>query len=189
MQTSKTGFLPKKKKAEEQKEKPLDKFFKEYEKEELERDAKLNNMKPHLDKQLTHIQSIDNKIGWYEEKAKDLEADKQNALRKMDDLMEMAMVQRHELKNGYTVLPVNKRKVTIESIDKFMIWLKKNKEPQDVFNFLKDAIKLTRLKKFCDVEANQQRMNGILKPEIDGIDFGEVTYRRLTTKIKKEKKK
>ena len=54
--------------------------------------------------------------------------------------------------------------------------------------FLKDALKVTAIKSFCTTELNDQRINGVMEPKIDGIEIGAETYRRLTTTIKKEKK-
>ena len=147
--------------------------------------AKKGEMKPYLDTQLKAVQKLDNKIAWFENKIKEIEEDKQKELRKMNDLLELAVTTSHTLDNGYYVKPDNKRKVEVIDIGKFMKWLKTHKTSTEVFDFFKDAMKISKLKSFCDKEANAQRMNGELKPSIDGIDFGEITYRRLTTGVKK----
>lgn len=149
--------------------------------------AAKNKMKPILDKKLKEIQKIDNKIKWFEDKIKELESDKQFELNRMDDLLDLAMQSSHSLSNGYTVMPDNKAKVEVLDVAAFLKWLKQNREPQDVLDFFSDALKKANLKKFCDKEMNNQTEKGILEPKIDGIRFGEITYRRLTTLTKKVK--
>lgn len=140
----------------------------------LKEEAQLKKTKPFLNKQLEKIQRIDWKISA-------LKAEKEKELLEMDSLLDLAMVSTHKLKNGYKVRPGNRYKVEILDIGLFMKWLKTNKPPGEVFDFLKDAIKLTNLKDFCMREANIQRVNGELNPTIDGVEFGEMTYRKLST--------
>jgi hypothetical protein len=52
-------------------------------------------------------------------------------------------------------------------------------------DFFVDSLKITKLKKFCEKEANLQRMRGEMEPKIAGVIFGEVSFRRLTTEKKK----
>lgn len=151
----------------------------------LEVAVKEKQMKPILDNQLKIVKRIDGKITWFEDKIKELEIEKQHELRKMNDLLELALTGTHTLKDGYGVKPDNRRKITIKDVGLFMKWLKLNKTSTEVFDFFKDGIKIGSLKKFCDKEINLQRINGELSPTIDGIDFGEITYRRLTTFNKK----
>jgi len=167
----------------------LDDCLDQIESDMLDQAVQQKKMNPILDKQLWVVQKIDGKITWFENKLKELEEEKQLELRKMGDLLELAMKQTHELKNGYTVKPDNKRKLEVKNLGDFLKWLKINREPQDVFSFLEESIKKTSLTRFCNKEANNQRTNGELEPKIDGIKFGVVTYRRLTTENKKEKKK
>lgn len=136
-------------------------------------------MKPYLDKQLKKVQSCDLVIKKYEE-------NKKNELAKMGELLDLAVVSTHSLANGYTVKPANKMKMHVKDIGEFMKWLKNNKTPSVVFEFFKDAMKITALKKFCENEFNDQRVDGNLEPKIDGIEFGELTYTRLTTYTKEK---
>ncbi len=161
--------------------KPFDIACEDAEKFANERLAEQKRLAPFLNRNLFQIYNIDNKI-------KELEKVKQEKLEKLGELMDLAMVNTHSLKNGFTVKPDNKRKVIVKDIAKFMAWLKVNKKPQEVFDFFKDAMKISALKSFCEKEANDQRIKGIMNPEIDGVEFGEITYRRLTTYMKKEKK-
>ncbi len=162
--------------------------FEIIEKEMLEDAINKKEMKPLLDKQLQVVQKIDNKIKWYENRIKDIEIEKQRELSKMGDLLELSMTQTHSLSNGFTVKPDHKRKLEVKNMGEFLKWLKKTKEPQAVIRFLIKAIGVTALKSFCNKEANEQRINGELEPKIDGIEFGVISYRRLTT-VRKEQKK
>lgn len=166
-------------------EKPIDKAFREI----LEQDKQTGEMAPHLDLQLSKVEKIDAKIHWFNGKIKELEVEKQRELLKMDDLLDAAMTSKWELKNGYCVKPDNRHQIEIQDSGEFLKWLKENKEPQVILKFFKDALKVTNLKKFCDYEANMQRVKGIMKPSIGGVNIGEVTYRRLTTEYKKGKVK
>lgn len=167
----------------------MDKTLIEIEEIMIERASKLNKMKPFLDHKLKEIQKIDNKLNWYQEKIKEIEKEKQKELDKMNDLLETAMVDTHKLSNGFGVKPDNKRKVEITNISDFLKWLKQNKTSSEVLSFFDDAIKLTKLKSFCEKESNEQRLKGIIQPKIDGVEFGDITFLRLTTFTSKEKKK
>ena len=145
-------------------------------------------MKPHLDVQLGKVQKIDSSILYYENKIKEAEEEKQKSLMGMGDLLELAGTSNHKLKNGYEVRPDNKHYIKIQDVTLFMRWLKANKTPTEVILFLEDAIGKTALKRFVNKEINEQRMSGELSPAIAGIDFGEITYRRLTTEKKGKKK-
>ena len=158
----------------------LDEAVKSKNKEFLEIQAEKDNMKPYLDKQLWHIHNLENKENFY----KDL---KQKSIDKMNDMMELGGASSHTLKNGFTIKPDNRFKIRIVDMAKFLQWLKNNKNPQEVMSFLEDAIKLGELKKFCCKEFNKQQLNGEILPKICGIEFGELTYRKLITVHEKEK--
>jgi len=169
--------------------KSIDESFKKVSKQMLNAAVENKKMKPILDKQLKEVEKIDNKIKWFENKIKEEEERKEKELRKMNDLLELAVKSTHKLSNGYTVKPDDKREFTVEDIGSFLKWLKANKSPIEVMEFLKTSMKKTALRSFCNEEANKQRIEGIIEPKIDGIILGQVTYRRLTTCISKEKKK
>lgn len=160
--------------------KPLDIAVEKAEKILLGRAAMENKMKPILDKKLKEIESLDIKI-------KNLEKQKQIELSNINELLDLAMVQTHALDNGFTVKPDNRYNLEVISIEDFMAWLKKNKKPQEVFKFFKGAMKILALKRFCEKEIADQRINGEIDPKIDGIVIGDMSYRKLTT-IRKEKK-
>ncbi len=122
---------------------------------------------------------------WIDKQIVNLEAKKQAKLSEIEDLLEVVGKPSHRLKNGYTVKRDDKLKVRIKSTKDFLLWLKNNREPAAVMAFFEGALKLTALKKFCEKEYNRQRDNGVMKPKIDGVEYGEVTYRRLTTEYKK----
>jgi len=154
----------------------------------MEKDAaEKKKMKPYLDKQLWAIQKTDNKIKWFENKIKELEEEKQLQLKKMGEYLDLAMQSSHSLKNGFTVMPDNKRKVEVTNTADFLKWLKANRKPQEVMSFFEGALKLSNLKSFCNKEANLQTEKGTIEPKIDGVEFGEITYRRLTTCVKEKK--
>lgn len=168
--------------------KPMDIAIEDVGQQILHKEAQQKKMRPLLDAQLNKVQKIDNFIIWHEEKIKGFEKEKQNELLNMSELLDTAMQATHSLSNGYIVKPDNKRKIEIEDIAKFMKWLKQNKPPLEVFQFFEGALKVSNLKKFCEKEFEVQRLNGEILPTIDGIEFGDITYRRLTTEIKKGKK-
>ena len=161
--------------------KAADKTLEKIQKEMQERKDELEKMRPHLDRHLKNLQMLDEGITSLEEK-------KQKALLKMSEILDLAMVTTHSLTNGYTVKPSNKHKVEIVDIAKFLIWLKENKSPVEVMEFFKTGIKTTALKKFCEVEFNEQRIKGEMIPKIEGINFGNLTFRKLTTIVRKGKK-
>ena len=169
--------------------KMMDEFLEKFDEEKEERLILEKKFKPLLDGKLKSLQELDNKIEWFEQKIATLEKMKKKILGDTGNLLESSGQQSHALYNGYTVKPDNKRKVEVKDISKFMKWLKENKKPQVVFDFFEDAMKISSLKKFCETEANEQRLNGEIEPIIDGVDFGEVTYTKLKTEMKKEKKK
>ena len=164
----------------------MDKAIEKVDKQLAEKAIAQNKAKPLLDRQLRAVEKADGLIKWYENKIKEAEEDKQKELMKMNDLLEMAEKSTHELKNGYKVKPDNKYYIQIKDVGAFMSWLKKNKTPDEVFEFFKDSIGKRALKKFCSKEINHQKECGIIEPVIDGIDFGDITYRRLTTTRRKK---
>ncbi len=147
----------------------------------LQRDIELKKAKPHLDRQLGTVRYLDKQIKKFEEM-------KQEEINRMEDLMELAVVSKHTLKDGFFIKPANTRKVYLKDIGKFLKWLKANRNPYEILAFFKDAFKITAVKNFCDDEANAQRLKGIMEPKIDGIELGGITYNRLTTGYPKEKK-
>lgn len=165
--------------------KPLDLACDEVDKLMLKEAAQKKKMTPYLDEHLMKIQAIDRQLNWNEKKKTELEKSKKALLSKMNELLDLAMVQTHSLRNGYKVKPDHKRKIVVKDITKFMMWLKKNKPPSEVFSFFKDSIKVAKLKSFCEKEAIEQGLGGELIPIIDGVDFGDITYRKLTTEVKK----
>jgi len=167
---------------------PFDIACENVEEDMLKKAAETKRMAPYLNEQLKKVQKVDKSIEWYENKIGELNKQKQNELAKMDDLLDLAMVSSHSLKNGYTVKPANSMKIKVVSTQKFLGWLKKNRTPLDVLLFFEGALKLANLKRFCEKEYNEQRLKGNMEPKVDGIEYGDITYRRLTTGIKKEKK-
>ena len=167
--------------------KPIDDALIVAEAQMIETAAQKKQMEPLLNRQLKEVQRIDSSIIYYENKIAEAENEKKKELMKMNDLLELAGTSSHKLKNGYKVLPDNKHYIKIEDITLFLHWLKANKSPSEVIEFLEAAIGKTALKRFVNKEINKQRENGELTPSIAGIDFGEITYRRLTTKQGKKK--
>lgn len=167
--------------------KPLDIAVEKAEKILLERAVTQNKMKPLLDKQLGKAEVLDKKISYHQTKIKELEEEKQKELSKLSELLDLAVLGSHALPNGYTAMPDDRRKIVVNSIGDFMKWLKVNKSTDDVFEFFEGAMKLTKLKRFCEEEVNRQRLNGEISPSIDGVEIGKVTFRRLTTKYKGKK--
>lgn len=140
-----------------------------------------------LDNELRKVERIDKKIEWYKDKIAELEDQKQKELSRFGELLDLAMKSTHMLKNGYFIKPDDRRKVEVKDVPKFLKWLKENKEPQVVLEFFNDALKITNLKAFVDREANHQRVNGVVNPSVDGVDIGEITYRRFKTGYKKRR--
>ena len=165
--------------------KKLDNVFEQFDSIKKEKAEKNKKMKPYLDKQLSKVEIIDNKIIQAEKVIDLLEKERQAELLKMNDLLDLAMKDSHSLSNGYKVIPDNRRKVKIINIIDFMKWLKDNKSTKEVLEFFSEAMKVTKLKTFCEKEANHQRMEGILEPSVGGVEFGDITFRRLTTKGRK----
>lgn len=132
----------------------------------------------HLDEALKTIERMDIRI-------KESEEQKQKALNAYAELLDLAVVSSHTLKNGFTAKPDNRHKVFVKDKKAFMKWLKNNKSPDEVIDFICDSIGVTKLKRFCEKEFNDQRDKGNMVPEIDGIVFGDLTYRRLTTLYKR----
>lgn len=141
----------------------------------------------HLDNQAAKVRAIDNVIKHHENKIAALEKTKQDELTKMMELMELGVVLTHTLQDGYTITYDNKRKTIIRDVKEFLIWMKHNCETSEVLQFFETAIKAANVKKFVEKKCDEQRANGIMNPEVGGIDIGELTYRRLTTLIKEKK--
>lgn len=143
----------------------------------------------HLDAALFKVKKIDDQIAWNEKRIKELEAKKQEELRRVNDIFELAVVTKHTLTNGYTVKVDNRHKIEITSVSDFLKWLKTNCKPQEVLSFFEDSIKLSKLKRFCDDKINQMKDEGKFESEIkiDGIKIIDVQYRRLTTETRKKK--
>lgn len=152
-----------------------------------EQDMEAGKHKPYLDAECKIVQNIDNKIEWHQSKIAELEKLKQAQLSKVSELFDLAMVHKHELKNGYIVKTDNRYKLEVQSVGDFLKWLKANVEPQDVLKFFEDAIKITKLKSFVEHQINLQRIEGELEPKVDGIKIFDVTFRRLTTTKRKVK--
>lgn len=153
----------------------------------MEQDMEAKKYKPYLDKALRDVKLVDDKIDWYQRQIDEQEKIKQAKLNKISELFDLAMVSKHELPNGYTVKTDNRYKLEVQDVGAFLKWLKTNCEPQQVLEFFKDAIKVTKLKSFAEKQINEMRINGELSPEIDGLKIYDVTFRRLTT-LTKEKK-
>lgn len=167
--------------------KPMDEAIKNVEEYLVEKEATLKKNKPILDGKLYEIKKVDDKIEWHKEKIKELEEEKSEKVKRMGDLMEIAMVGKHQLKNGFGIKPDNRYKLEIKDKPAFFKWLKSNREPSEVLEFLVDGIKKTALKNFCEKEINDQRVRGIMNPEIDGIEIQSRTFTRLTTYRGKKK--
>lgn len=166
----------------------IDKAYKDISEMMLKKAVAEEKMKPYLDKQLKEVEKIDNKIKWFEGKIKEEEAKKETEIKKMGELLDLAMKSSHALPNGFTVLPDDKREFKVIDAGKFLKWLKANVEPVEVMEFFKTSLKKTSMRSFCDKQANLQTEKGIMEPKIDGVQFGDITYRRLTTEKKKVKK-
>lgn len=143
---------------------------------------------PFLNSQAIAIRKIDDHITYYENKIKQLEESKQKELEKMNELFDAAVISYHIVGN-YKISSSLSRKMNIKDVPAFLLWLKKNCEPKEVLEFFTDAIKSTHLKRFVEKQADKQREKGIMNPTVDGIDLGDITYRRLTTQYMEEKKK
>lgn len=168
--------------------KPLDAACDAVTKLLIEKDKTKDMAKPFLDKKTSEIEDLDEKIAWFEDKISDIEAKKFKLLDEIQDLFDTAGVTKHSLKNGYTIKPDHRRKVNIKDIAGFLKWLKTNMEPQEILDFFKNSLKVTSIKRFCEMQYIEQREKGNINPSIDGIDFGELTFSKLTT-CKKEVKK
>lgn len=140
-----------------------------------------------LDTELSKVEKIDKKIEWYEKKISELEAQKQKEIKRFSELLDLAMKTTHIKPNGYFIKPDDRRKVEVKSVPDFLKWLKVNKEPQVILEFFNDALKKTKLSEFANREANHQRINGVINPKIDGIDFGEIQYTKYKTGYKKRR--
>ncbi len=142
--------------------------------------------KVHLDKQAILVRAIDRKIEGLEAQLKRLEQEKQKELSKMEEYMELGVVLTHTLPDGYTVSYDHKRKIKINSVSEFLRWLKAHCKTSEVLSFFDDAIKSAAIKKFVEKKCDEQRAEGILEPKVDGIEIGEITFRRLTTFYKEK---
>ena len=163
------------------KKKPLDAAL-----EEIEKNREF--AKIHLDKQAIIVRAIDRKLEALEEQKKRLEKEKQKELEKMQDYLELGLVLTHTLSDGYTITYDTKRKTGIVSVAEFLRWLKAHCSTSEVLHFFDDALKAAAIKKFVEKKCDEQRANGVLDPKIDGIDIGEITFRRLTTFTKEKEK-
>lgn len=144
--------------------------------------------RPYLDRQARIIMALDKRLNNLEVFKKNIEEEKQKELEKMQDLMEAVPTIIHSLPNGYTVAYDHKRKMEVDNMASFLRWLKTNCEPHEVLSFFQDAIKSANLKKFVEKKCDEQRQAGVMEPKIDGIDIKEITFRRLTTFFKGDKK-
>lgn len=142
--------------------------------------------KTFLDKQAITVRAIDRSIEGLERQLKKLEADKQKELDKMQEYMELGVVLTHTLSDGYTISYDHKRKMKINSVSEFLRWLKAHCKTSEVLSFFDDAIKSASIKKFVEKKCDEQRAEGILDPKVDGIEIGEITFRRLTTFYKEK---
>jgi len=150
----------------------------------MENDLEAKKFKPYLDSAVKEVQKIDNKIKWFEDKIKEEETKKQIELKKVADLFELALVNSHQLTNGYKVMIDNKYNLEVHDVGAFLKWLKVKCEPQDVLEFFSTSIKKASLKTFCEKYINKGRIDGKFQSEIeiDGIKINDLTFRRLTTK-------
>ena len=164
----------------------LDETVKEYRAMEI----KAGEHTQYLDADLKEIQKVDNKIEWFKEKTKELEKDKQVLLNRLSETFDLAMVHSHSLPNGFAAKVDNKFKCEINDSGKFLKWLKVNCEPHEVLEFFQDSLKVTKVKDFCSKQINKMKINGYMEHEIkiDGIEFSDLTFRRLTTIKPKGKK-
>lgn len=163
------------------------KFAKDAQNILIEQAAEKEKALPFLFKYAVEIKKIDSKIEWHEQKKKELEKEKQENLERFFEFMEIAKIQKYALKDGYTIKVDDTRETTIHDIGAFMSWLKNNFKADEVFEFFKDALKKTSVKKFVNKAYNDKRIEGEIYPEIPGMEFGKITYRRLTTKTKGKK--
>ena len=170
-------------------EKPFDVLVKKIHKEILEANKTLEGAKPYLDTAAKKIQKVDNKIEWFEKQIKELEKEKQEKLGEFQELLDAAGTFGHTLYNGYTIRPDNRYKAEILDKQAFFAWLKKNRTPDEVLDFLGRAISATKLKNFVGAECDRQKERGIMEPQVDGVKIFDINYRRLTTEVKKVKKK
>jgi hypothetical protein len=143
---------------------------------------------PFLNSQAIKIEKIDKMISYHENKIKILEKTKQDELDIMHELFDTAVIGAHRLANGYTVAVSHSRKMKITNIRNFLLWLKTHCEPDEVMQFLEGSIKSTALKIFAQKQCDLQRGKGEINPVIDGIDFGDINFSRLTTFYKDIKK-
>lgn len=164
------------------------KFAHKVQKQMVERAAEKEKQLPFLHKYALEISKIDSKIDYFESKKKDLEKEKQELLKKFFEFMEAAHIQKFSLPNNYTIKVDDTRETTIHDVGLFMKWLKENFQPHEVFDFFETALKKTSVKKFVNKAFNDKRIDGEIIPSIPGMEFGEITYRRLTTGFKKGKK-
>lgn len=142
---------------------------------------------PFLNKQAYKIEKIDKTIKYYEDKIKALEKSKQDELEVMQELFDTAVTTCHRLPNGYTVAISFSRKMKIENVQEFLLWLKQNCTPKEVLDFFDGALKSTAIKKFVEKQCDKQRIDGEIDPKVSGIDIGDINFRRLTTYYKGDK--
>lgn len=145
----------------------------------IEKDRAL--AKVHLDKQAIIVRALDRKIEALEAQKERLEKEKQAELSKMEAYMELAVINTHALPDGYTVTYDHKRKLEVKDAGEFLRWLKSHCTPSEVLSFFEGAIKSASLKKFVEKKHDEARSNGIMDLKIDGLNIGEITFRRLTT--------
>lgn len=154
--------------------KKLDIAMETVEKILLEEAANKNEMKPYLEKKLKEIRWVENKQAELSQKREDL-------LKEMTDLLELAGEISFQLTDGFRARYAHTREVKVEDFKAFMKWIKENKEPKDVMEFLENAVKSGAVKKFVEKEIENQKINGELEPNIDGVSAGAISFRRLTT--------
>ena len=143
--------------------------------------------KPFLNSQALKIEKIDRQIKYYEDKIKSLEKSKQIELEVMQELFDTAVCSSHRLSNGYTVSISFSRKMKIENVQEFLLWMKQNCTPKEVLEFFEDSLKSTAIKKFVEKQCDLQRVKGEMEPKVAGVDIGDINFRRLTTFYKGEK--
>lgn len=159
--------------------KPLDQAM-----EDIEKNREF--AKIHLDKQAITVRAVDRKIEALEKQLKRLEQEKQKELEKMMEYLELGVVLKHTLPDGYTVTYDHKRKVKINSVSEFLRWMKAHCKTSEVLTFFDDSLKAASIKKFVEKKCDEQRAEGVLDPKVDGIEIGEITFRRLTTFYKEK---
>lgn len=159
----------------------IDKAVKDIEDQELE----AQKYEQILNRDAWAILRIDRNINYHEEKIKDLEKTKQDKIKLFNDKLELAVLSKWELDNGYTIKPDNRYNIEVEDTEAFLKWLKSNCKPEEVLEFFKDALKKSNLKRFAEKKINEQRLEGVMNPEIDGLYIKDLAYRRLTTTYKK----